>query len=1048
MSRSPFEPHLGVLQTMAFRFCLVVFCLVNLSSWLSAAPPATRPVEGLRNSTPAFFALSGARIVVAPGRTVHHGVIVIRDGIITDVRTGSEVPPDARVIDLSGKTVYAGFLDAYGETSITGSDGLGTAPYWNSQVTPERNVADQYEPSSSLNGKLRSQGITARLVAPSGGIIKGRSAVALTGDQDSHHAIVNPDVGLHVRLTLSRRRGRGYPNSPMGAVALARQAMLDADWYARAWSAHRASPTLPRPERNDALDALQGYFHGNSLVIADATNELFFLRADRFAREFGLNLLVRGSGYEYRRLDAIRKTGRAVVIPVNFPKPPNVATAESTMGVSLESLLHWDIAPENPARLESAGIKFAFTTAGLDDEAQFLKQIRLAVERGLGESTALSALTTTPAELLGVTDRLGSVEIGKLANLVVTDGDLFRKQTKVIETWVHGERHELVTAPQIDARGSWQVRGDSLPGSLELIVSGSARKLSGKLTVQGESSEADEKEVKLSRTALRDSRLSALFNSKLLGHDGVAQLTAVLASKGDKPQEFWGQIVWPDGSQTQISGQRTVAADALPQIAEMPNIGANLPGKDAASPSDRKRASFEVNYPLGAFGRSSSPPQQTVLFRNATIWTCSEQGVLENASVLIQDGRVVAVGSDLQAPENAEVIDASGKHITPGIIDCHSHMATDGGVNESGQAITAEVRIGDFIDADDINIYRQLAGGVTSSNILHGSANPIGGQNQVIKLRWGDLPEQLKFAEAPGGIKFALGENVKRSNWTEPSSRYPGSRMGVEQIIRDAFYAAQDYLDQWDRWKNSHAGPPPRRDLELEALAEVVSGTRWVHCHSYRQDEILALIRTLDGFGIQIGTFQHILEGYKVADEMAKHGAMGSAFSDWWAYKLEVYDAIPYAGALMHEAGVVVSFNSDDRELARHLNHEAAKAVKYGGVPAEEALKFVTLNPAKQLRIDEYVGSLEAGKHADLVIWSGAPLSIFSRCEQTWIDGRRYFDIAEDQALRQEATLQRRALVQKILSSGQKMREAGSAKTPEEELWPREDIFCRCRVEK
>jgi N-acetylglucosamine-6-phosphate deacetylase len=458
-----------------------------------------------------------------------------------------------------------------------------------------------------------------------------------------------------------------------------------------------------------------------------------------------------------------------------------------------------------------------------------------------------------------------------------------------------------------------------------------------------------------------------------------------------------------------------------------------------------------VNYPLGAFGRESAPEQpQAVLFQNATVWTCGEAGVLENASVLIGGGKILAVGRELEIPRGAVVIDAQGRHIAPGIIDCHSHMATDGGINEATQAITSEVRIGDFIDATDINIYRQLAGGVTSANILHGSANPIGGQNQVIKLRWGALPEQMKFAQAPAGIKFALGENVKQSNWgSEFTTRYPQSRMGVEQIIRDAFQRAKQYRQDQEAWQKDHRGTPPRTDLELEAIAEILEGKRWIHCHSYRQDEILALLRALEDFHIQIGTLQHILEGYKVADAMARHGAMGSSFSDWWAYKFEVFDAIPYNGALMHRASIIVSFNSDDAELARHLNQEAAKAVKYGGVPPEEALKFVTLNPARQLRVDEHVGSLEVGKDADLVMWNGPPLSNFSRPEQTWVDGRKYFDRAEDLEAREQADKMRAELIQKVLRSGESMRDADKPDDESQVLyrlhWPRKDIYCGCQ---
>ena len=431
------------------------------------------------------------------------------------------------------------------------------------------------------------------------------------------------------------------------------------------------------------------------------------------------------------------------------------------------------------------------------------------------------------------------------------------------------------------------------------------------------------------------------------------------------------------------------------------------------------------------------------------MWTCGSDGIVENCDVLFSGGEIVAVGKTLAAPKDALVVDCTGKHITPGIIDCHSHMASDGGINEGTQTITAEVRIGDFIDPADITIYRQLAGGVTTANILHGSANTIGGQNQVIKLRWGALDEELKFAEAPAGIKFALGENVKQSNWGDDyTKRYPQSRMGVEQIVIDEFEAAKAYKQSWDRWNKTHAGLPPRRDLELDAIVEILEGERWIHCHSYRQDEILALMRTLELYNVQIGSFQHILEGYKVAAEMARHGATGSSFADWWAYKIEVYDAIPYNGAIMHNAGVVVSFNSDDHEMGRHLNHEAAKAVKYGGVSREEALKFVTLNPAKQLRIDPYVGSLEPGKHADLVIWSGDPLSNFSRCEQTWIDGRKYFDIDDDLQRRQQVRTKRAKLIQKILSSGAEMAKETDGDPKADSLWPREDIYCGARLRK
>jgi N-acetylglucosamine-6-phosphate deacetylase len=317
------------------------------------------------------------------------------------------------------------------------------------------------------------------------------------------------------------------------------------------------------------------------------------------------------------------------------------------------------------------------------------------------------------------------------------------------------------------------------------------------------------------------------------------------------------------------------------------------------------------------------------------------------------------------------------------------------------------------VNSESENIHQQLAGGTTLVNLLHGSANPIGGQNCVIKLREGATPEALKFEPAPGGIKFALGENVKQSGWGDKAvTRFPQTRMGVGTFYRNRFTAAQQYREAFRKGRQSD-GSPVRRDLELEALMEILEGTRLIHCHSYRQDEILAFLRMMESFGVRVASLQHILEGYKVADEIARHGAGASAFADWWAYKYEVIDAIPYAGSLMRERGVTVSFNSDSSDHARRLNFEAAKAVKYGGTPEAEALKFVTLNPAKQLGIDHRVGSLESGKDADFVIWNGSPLDSATRCLETWVDGRCYFRLSAESARVKALQEERTALLAK-----------------------------------
>jgi imidazolonepropionase-like amidohydrolase len=399
---------------------------------------------------------------------------------------------------------------------------------------------------------------------------------------------------------------------------------------------------------------------------------------------------------------------------------------------------------------------------------------------------------------------------------------------------------------------------------------------------------------------------------------------------------------------------------------------------------------------------ASDAPAPVILIRNATILTVSH-GTIDKGDILIKDGKIAAVGSNVKAPSDAQVIDATGQFVSPGIIDCHSHIAVDGSVNEGSVSVSSMVNIADVIDSDDVSIFRDLAGGVTTANILHGSANAIGGQTIVIKLRWGQPAAKLPFEGALPGIKFALGENPKRSNFRVPggADRYPATRMGVEETIRSAFTEARDYKKSWDEYNKRVAGGeknviPPRRDLKLDPLVEVLEGRRYVHAHCYREDEILMLLRVAKEFGFHVQTLQHVLEGYKVADEIAAAGTGASTFSDWWAYKVEAYDAIPYNAALMTKRGVVVSVNSDDAAEATHLNQEAAKSMLYGGLTHDEALKLVTLNPAIQLGIDKRVGSIDVGKDADLTIYNRDPLSAYAVVEKTLIDGRVYFDRVKD----------------------------------------------------
>ena len=438
----------------------------------------------------------------------------------------------------------------------------------------------------------------------------------------------------------------------------------------------------------------------------------------------------------------------------------------------------------------------------------------------------------------------------------------------------------------------------------------------------------------------------------------------------------------------------------------------------------------------------AAEPTPVILIQNATILTASH-GTIERGSILIKDGKIAEVGASVKAPRDAQVIDAAGQFVMPGIIDCHSHIAVDGSVNEGSISVSSIVNIADVLNPDDVDIYRDLAGGVTVANVLHGSANAIGGQTIVIKLRWGLPASKLPFDGALPGIKFALGENPKRSNFSRGTPRYPTTRMGVEETIRGAFTEARDYKASWDLYHTRTAAGeknliPPRRDLRLDPLVEVLEGKRYVHSHCYREDEILMLLRVAKEFGFKVRTFQHVLEGYKVADEIAAAGAGASTFSDWWAYKVEAYDAIPYNAALMTRRGVVVSVNSDDAEEATHLNQEAAKSMKFGGLSHDEALKLVTLNPAMQLGIDKRVGSIDAGKDADLVIYNHDPLSAYAVVQKTLIDGRVYFDRQRDIADRPVREKEKKALLDKQKKAAEKKPETGDAAKKPGEKKPEE----------
>ncbi|MBW3566134.1 MAG: amidohydrolase family protein [Acidobacteria bacterium] len=998
---------------MKIRIGFVTALLLVSAS--ATAQTSTSREEGLRRVYPASVALTNARIVVSPGQVIENGTLIVRDGRVEAVGSGARVPGDLVAIDLEGATVMPGFVDPYTEYGLSNVKALnpkkeGDAPKydatrigpdaWNDAIHSEIDWVERFEPSEKDAEALRKRGVTTVQSAKMDGIFRGRGFVANLGSGLPAEMIVVP----RSRMFLSFDKGSSsqeYPSSLMGSIALIRQTFYDAAWWERAAG-------TPERETNVALEAIAGY-DGPWIFAAD--DELTLLRAAAIAREHGLQLIHVGSQREYQRLDAIAALGQPIILPLKFPDKPAVSTIEDELDVDLADMRHWERAPANPAALAERGVRFAFTGRELSDK-DFFASLRTVVERGLSSEVALAALTTIPAALAGADSEVGSLQPGRHANFLVVEGDLFTdEEARIREVWVEGRRlSELVPRRERDLTGTYEVE---IGGETYLLeVSGERGAIKGTL-VRGEQ--------RIDVVDLRESLDSLQFGVPMddVGIEGVARF-----SISEIEDEVSGQVTLPGGMPAGIMlSRRAPLEEPEEETGEEEEIASELSTEEEGVLSEPTIVS-RLTWPNVAFGYEAYPAQETVLVRNATIWTLEGEGKIENADLLVSDGKISAVGTGLRPPSNTRVIDATGKHVTPGMIDEHSHLAISRGVNEGSHAVTAEVRIGDVVNSDDIGMYRALAGGTTTAQLLHGSANPIGGQAQVIKFRWGLLPEELKFDAAPPSIKFALGENVKQSNWGEEHSiRYPQTRMGVYTLMKDRFLRAREYGAERARFdalsrRDRQRAVEPRRDLQLETLREILDGERFVHSHSYVQSEILMLMRLAEELGFRIQTFTHILEGYKVAPEMAAHGAGASTFSDWWAYKFEVYDAIPYNPCLMHEAGVVTSINSDSSELIRRLNQEAGKSVMYCGMDEVEALKLATLNPAKQLRVDHRVGSLAQGKDADFVIWSDHPLSTYSRAEQTWVDGRPMFTLERDARLRREVNEERAALVQKVLRAG------------------------------
>lgn len=995
------------------RLSLLSLAILGTTSAVSYAAQTT-PELGIRDKTPNLVALTNATVTTEPGKTVQSATILIRDGKIEAVRANAQVPAGYQAIDLNGYHIYPGFIDPYTQYGVpAAAEGegfsFGRRPVYenerrggnaaNDAIHAEQRWVSQFKPDSKAATELLKAGFTTVQSARQDGIFRGTAFIASLADGLPNDLVIKADAQHFLSFSKGSSK-QSYPSSLMGSVALIRQTLSDANWY----QAATASPNLQlngKPvEFNAALAALSALPQQG--VLFDTSDERSLLRASRLLAEFNIkNALLLGSGYEYSRLAQVKATGKPVLLPLNFPAAPNVNTAEQRLDVNLADLRHWERAPANPALLAQAGIPFALTSHGLDKKADFLPNLRKAIQYGLKPEQALAALTTVPAGLLGLEGTLGKIAAGYQADLVISRGDVFA-DGEIVATWLRGQEKRFTQVQPAKFAGEYPL---SFQGETYTIkLTGMAPKLSGEAML-------GEKKAKLENIVVQDTRLQfSLPLTALNEQTTVLQFNGVLT--GNQLTGYWLDAT---GNQIAVSA---VQQALVPVVAK-------------AAPAPAPMLS-PLTFPNRAFGLANLPEQQNLHIKNATVWTATEQGVLQNTDVLVRNGKFEQIGQNLATPRGYTVIDASGMHLTPGIIDEHSHIATEQGVNEGSHANTAEVHLGDVINPDDINIYRALAGGVTAVQVLHGSANPIGGQAQILSLRWGQDAEGLKFKAAPPSIKFALGENVKQSNWgTEFNSRYPQSRIGVETFIRDQFQAAKEYQAAWQAYnklskREQGRVAPPRRDYQLDTLVEILEGKRHIHTHSYVASEILMLMQVADEMGFKVNTYTHILEGYKVATEMKAHGASVSTFADWWGFKMEVNDAIPTNTCLMHEQGLLVSVNSDDPGLLRRLNQEAAKSTMYCDMDEHEALKMVTINPAKQLKIDDKVGAIAAGKQADFVLWDAEPLSVYAMVQQTWIEGARYFDRQQDLAMRPQLEQERQQLIQKVLTAGESARQGST----------------------
>ncbi|TXD52544.1 MULTISPECIES: amidohydrolase family protein [unclassified Polaribacter] len=978
----------------------LLFLLFFLSLTVIQAQDYFPTDSGVKTTENTTFAFTNATIYLTPDEVIKNGTLLIKDGKVVSVGKSVKIPKGAKTTDLEGKIIYPSFIDIYADFGIekpkrssstsrtTQYDASREGYYWNDHIRPDTNPIEDFKFDSKKAKELIDAGFGVVNTHMQDGIIRGTGLlVALNPNASNAYRILNTKSAHYLSFDRSVQTRQSYPNSRMGAMALLRQVYNDANWYAKG----------NMKNKDMALEALNG--NKNLVQIFETGNHLDALRADKVGDEFSVQYTIVGSGDEYERVTDIKATNANFIIPINFSNAYDVSNPLLAQQISLRDMRKWNQEPSNLSVLSKNGINFALTTHDLKSVKSFHKNLQKAIKYGFDTTKALAALTTIPAQIIGST-AIGNLKTGSHANFIITSGDIFDAKTTLFENWVQGGQNVINDMKIKDITGTYTVNVNDK--NYDLTIAGKGAKQTGALKME-------DKKVKAT-FSFKDNWVSMTLHEE-------SGFTRMLGKVINVDNEMQGTAYDSLGTETTWSASKKAIEDDKKETSDKKE-----------EKEEKEMTVFPVSYPNLGFGNFTQPEATTILIKNVTVWTSEDDGILENTDVLLKDGKIDKIGKNLKARKALE-IDGTGKHLTAGIVDEHSHIATSA-VNEGGQNSSAEVTIEDVVDPTDINIYRNISGGTTSAQILHGSANPIGGRSAIIKLKWGENAANMMYDNSPKFIKFALGENVKQSR-SSNGVRFPQTRMGVEQMFTDYFTRAKEY----EALKKS--GNSYRKDTELETLVEILNGERFISCHSYVQSEINMLMKVAEKFNFRVNTFTHILEGYKVADKMAEHGVGGSTFSDWWGYKYEVNDAIPFNAAIMHNAGVTVAINSDDAEMSRRLNQEAAKTIKYGGMSELEAWKTVTINPAKLLHIDDKVGSIKIGKDADVVLWSDHPMSIYAKAEKTIIDGKVFFDLEKDAKKRVAISEEKSKLINMMLK--EKM-SGGKTKAP----MKRGDINFQC----